>query len=107
MSRILYCSKISQLRKTLSECDRSRHEVTLLCGGKVRLSLPHSIAPEFVRGYRSGIARLAKGSYNLPQGSELSAWERGARFAFLAHWHARIWGMEEWPDLVFIQDTEK
>ena len=63
--------------------------------------LDRESAMEFAAGYRSGIAKLAKGSYVYPATpvESLSPYTRGFRFAFAAHWFARRHGLEEWPDI--------
>ena len=54
----------------------------------------------FMRGYRSGMAQISRGSYNLPDVKNCTDLAtRGYRFSWLCHSFARKNGLDEYPDL--------
>lgn len=61
-------------------------------------------AKDFCAGYRSGIARIAKSSYNLPTADKCdSVYARGFRFAFLAHFFGRKHSIDDFPEAIICQ----
>ena len=77
-------------------------EIGRLCDLKFRDT---QAARDFCGGYRSGMARIAKGSYNYPHIKEGDNWfKRGYRFAFLAHMTGRRTCNEDFPDAVILEE---
>lgn len=93
MQKVLYgCKTISE--ETISESDVG-------IGNFVSLSFPSiESAEEFLSGFRSGIARIAKSSYVLPKVSSFTPpwYIRGFRFAWIAHHYGKAFANDEFPE---------
>lgn len=65
----------------------------------IRLKMKKKDMEEFVRGYNSGMARIARTSYNFPDNVDLDYYMRGFRYAWLCHMFCLKINSHEFPDI--------
>ncbi len=94
-------SVIYRIKKDLTEQKRTHVRIGHLFD--MHLNSDYKSLAQFRDGFKSGIAQIARTSYNFPTEVDCKDWKkRGYRYAWLCHLLCRKFGMHDLPEMEFI-----